>query len=458
MQSRYSKPTTYRDCQGLCYSEADQDCIVTIAYCLSQPAYSPFRQSNLKMGTPPTLFLDTGFLHLSFRILSLLQAVTSGDEKAVSAMLADGADVNATNDGGQTPLILAIISGQDHLLRPLLDAGADPLLKDKTGLNAVDWAERKGRAEFAQLLTKKQSEESPFRALAEKRIDTEPKSKPPPEDLPPLSSDEKSRRWLAGLKQRLEEKASREPVQPERVPNQTEPTRSQIPPSAVSDPVRPQSVPEIKINPQPSSVEPAKVNKPSRPVPSKTAKKTSKPLSSRKRCPECNAIYDSELLAYCAHHIVPLVDADEPLPYVPPPNRSGPVLWVLVLITLSAAVFTGVFVTSLLIKQNDVATPSDPAQPVFSTRKGVPVVGRELAGKAVALPWAEVPSKGGEQAASVIVRVKIDKDGRVYSALSTSNDRMLRDAAIEAAMGSMFSTQKLGGRKAEGTITYTFNP
>jgi len=97
--------------------------------------------------------------------------VTSRDEGAVKALLSEGADVNVRNNSGQTPLILAIVSGQDHLLTLLLEAGADPSLRDHTQLNAVDWAERKGRGDLTQLLARTtQSSNSSTRNLNEKLL------------------------------------------------------------------------------------------------------------------------------------------------------------------------------------------------------------------------------------------------------------------------------------------------
>ena len=90
----------------------------------------------------------------------LTQAVSSGDEGAVSALLANGADVNERTSGGQTPVILATIFGHTHLLPLLLQAGADPHLRDNLGLNAIDWAQRRGATEAIQsseLLTNRAS-------------------------------------------------------------------------------------------------------------------------------------------------------------------------------------------------------------------------------------------------------------------------------------------------------------
>src|SRR5688500_15764390 len=126
---------------------------------------SPFHQSNLELGHSPDATWFRRGAALSFRSLSLLQAVTSRDEGSVKALLSEGADVNARNNSGQTPLILAIVSGQDHLLRLLLEAGANPLLRDHTQLNAIDWAERKGRSDLPQILRTTQPRNSSIRNL-----------------------------------------------------------------------------------------------------------------------------------------------------------------------------------------------------------------------------------------------------------------------------------------------------
>ena len=144
---------------------------------------------------------------------SLTNAVTSGDESAVSALLANGADVNESTNGGQTALILAIISGHTNLVRILMRAGADPQLRDNLGLNAIDWAQRRGLPEAKTILTS-----SPESATRRKRIVIpveEPKTSvaetpPTPRNDEVKSSgsdDDKSRRWLAGVKQRFDEQA-----------------------------------------------------------------------------------------------------------------------------------------------------------------------------------------------------------------------------------------------------------
>ena len=447
--------------------------------------------------------------------------MTSRDEGAVKALLSEGADVNVRNNSGQTPLILAIVSGQDHLLTLLLEAGADPSLRDHTQLNAVDWAERKGRGDLTQLLARTtQSSNSSTRNLNEKLFEAEKKTPPSLDEQRhgrSLSSDEKSRQWLAGIKRRLDEKAAKETTKSQSVPSQSNqsnivrsggtlpaipdqvtPEISEAPPiidevtsennkaGFITDQVTPkiskapplidkvtaennkagfitdQVTPEIskapflthdaipEIFPQTTAgISPATA----RGIPLASTL-PSKPSSSRKRCPKCNTFYNNELLAYCAYHIVPLVDADAPI-VTPNAKRPSPLLWILVLITLSLSIVVGMFLSGYLYQNNDRLDSLAPA--VTTTRQGIPVLGNTLVRKAVTLPAAEITPRTLQQTATITVSVKIDKRGRVVSASSPEGDRLLLEAAIEAAKRSTFSVEKLRGRGTEGTITYTFS-
>lgn len=336
----------------------------------------------------------------------LTQAVTSGDARAVNAALASGADVNERNNGGQTALILAVIFGHTDLVRQLVKAGANPRLRDNLGLDAIEWAQRRGL---------------PI-DLFEIRAEEPPK--------PQVDTDEKSRKWLAGVKQRIQEQS-------------TQKAQAVVAPEPV---VQPPPPPEPEPEPEP---EPA-------------------PKLTRKRCPKCNAIYHNELVAYCAHHFVRLVDADEPLfearPSAPNTITSSPLLWMLVLATASIAAFTGYLIMAQLSRVVVPDTPASAQQPKgFS--KGKPVATGDLAGKAVTLAEAESPifdgdtlTKANAAAQTVNVHVKLDKAGKVYWARADGGNEALRNAATEAATQSTFSPDKLRGRETEGTITYTFAP
>ena len=142
---------------------------------------------------------------------SLTNAVTSGDESTVAALLANGADVNESTNGGQTALILAVVFGHTSLVRMLMNAGADPKLRDNLGLSAIEWAQRRGLNEAYAILTNSTESTTrpkriliPVAALQESVAET-----PLIRRSDTVSDDEKSRRWLAGVKQRLDEQAMR---------------------------------------------------------------------------------------------------------------------------------------------------------------------------------------------------------------------------------------------------------
>ena len=349
----------------------------------------------------------------------LTQVVTSGDANAVRAAIASGADVNERNNGGQTALILAVIFGHTDLVRLLVNAGANPRLRDNLGLDAVEWAQRRGLSDIVDLFTDKI------------RV---------PE--PPADTDEKSRKWLAGVKQRIQEQSAREE-------------------QAVVEQPEPKPEPEPLTEPEP---EPELVAK------AETAEAAAPPTSAtQKRCPKCNAIYNSDLVAYCAHHFVRLVDVDEPIieptPSVTSTITNTPLLWMLVMATVSIAVFTGYLITSHLAQ---VVVPDSAATIPLQPRgfvKGTPVAEGELAGKALTLADAECPifesdarSKTNTTQQTVNVHIKLDKSGKVFWARAEGGSEAMRNAATEAATQSTFSPDKLRGRETEGTITYTFTP
>ena len=51
--------------------------------------------------------------------------------QTVQAIIDHGADVNAMNNSGQTPLWFACFDGQEDFVKILLDTGADPSITDK---------------------------------------------------------------------------------------------------------------------------------------------------------------------------------------------------------------------------------------------------------------------------------------------------------------------------------------
>ena len=391
--------------------------------------------------------------------IPLTSAVNSGDEKAVSASLANGADVNERTSGGQTALILAVIRGHTNIVRLLVEAGADPQQRDNLGLNAIDWAQRRGLTEALDILTNTRPPSTPARRIL---IDLEEPKKPEPEVTPPVaaadsresvSEAEKSRRWITGFKQRLDEQAlrrlnrneppqRREPEVVRKLNTEPEPVKAEPPKPVVQD----------VIETKPAPPEPVKAVHSTRILTPAPAIETGK----RKRCPRCNAIYNGDLVSYCAHHIVPLVDADEPI--VEPPRSNPPLFWIMVIITLTGSIVVGSLITTYLYKSNQAAARTAAEQQKI-IEKGIPELGGELVGKSVFLPDAECPVRGSERVSgTVTVRIMVDQDGKVYWARGSGGDWLMRGAATEAAMKSTFAPEKLRRRETEGTITYTFNP
>jgi len=73
----------------------------------------------------------------------LVAAAASGDLNAVKSLVAHGADVNQkpTGIGGETPLIIAIVHGNnEEVIDFLLEHGADPNIKSHTGMTALMYA------------------------------------------------------------------------------------------------------------------------------------------------------------------------------------------------------------------------------------------------------------------------------------------------------------------------------
>ena len=371
--------------------------------------------------------------------ISLTNAVTSGDEGTVNSLLAKGADVNETTGGGQTALILAVIFGHTNLVKLLVKAGADSELRDNLGLNAIEWAKRRGSREALEILTGTPQSSTPPRVEIEEPAPSVPErtaAAPEPEIKATVSEDERSRRWLAGLRQRLDEQEVRRSNRNEVIET----------PAVEPEPVKP-AEPATPAIARPAV---ARIFEPPAEVPTAGGK--------RKRCPRCNAIYNGDLLSYCAHHIVPLVDADEPIITDTPQKSSVPLFWILVLVTLSGSIVIGTILTTYLFRSNQAAGPAgQTAQPTM--QKGFPELGGDLVGKEVSLPEAECPLSGSENlAGTVTVSVKVDRAGQVYWARGSGGDWLMRGAATEAAMKSTFSPERLRGRESEGTITYTFKP
>ncbi|HZE69655.1 MAG TPA: TonB family protein [Pyrinomonadaceae bacterium] len=435
----------------------------------------------------------------------LARAAADGDAKAVQALLAKGADVDGATSGGQTPLILAIISSQTDILRLLLAAGADPQRRDGLGLNAFDWAERRGFADGLALLrqnpsTNQQTQRpaTTIKATAPSKSASQPIE---PEKLPVTKppdqskdAEEKTRRWIAGLRRQFEAEAehrSKEVDGPPPAEIRKAISRDDTPPVTVTDrrfstaakPLEPVvNAPSSDAHPAISTAS----SEPDLPTVLKealTADSTTSAVSApdavrespgltssvplaqanRKRCPKCNAVYDGGLVGYCAIDMTRLIDSDQVVvaAAAPQPTATPTLIWFLVVFTFVMATASTYFIIrSLTISEPASTQTTTPAPETASVKSELPSISGDLAGKSLSLPLPEYPTsaKGENVAGTILVRVKVNSKGRVISARSSKGDRRLRQAAIKAAEKATFSAERLSGRAAFGTITYTFKP
>lgn len=82
----------------------------------------------------------------------LHDALSSGDQERVVALLNDGADIEEHNRHGWTPLMAASLHGQVDLARILLEHGADLSATNAEHKSAIHYAAMRGGAEAVRLL------------------------------------------------------------------------------------------------------------------------------------------------------------------------------------------------------------------------------------------------------------------------------------------------------------------
>ena len=88
----------------------------------------------------------------AMRVQPLHSAVSSGQHAIAGHLIAAGADVNARQQGGFTPLLGAAFGGDLALIELLLASGADPEARSDEGKSAADLAREQGHAEAGERL------------------------------------------------------------------------------------------------------------------------------------------------------------------------------------------------------------------------------------------------------------------------------------------------------------------
>jgi hypothetical protein len=79
-------------------------------------------------------------------------AAAEGKRDAMTRLLSEGADMNALDEQGRTPLMLAVQADQDEIVRLLLFLGADTTIKDQNEKTALEIAQDKGYNVLARLI------------------------------------------------------------------------------------------------------------------------------------------------------------------------------------------------------------------------------------------------------------------------------------------------------------------
>jgi ankyrin repeat protein len=79
-------------------------------------------------------------------------AATGENVELVRLLLDENAYIDAASPNGTTPLMMAAHYGTDAAVKLLIEAGADSQLKNDLGLSAVDFANRAGRTNTAELI------------------------------------------------------------------------------------------------------------------------------------------------------------------------------------------------------------------------------------------------------------------------------------------------------------------
>ncbi len=80
-------------------------------------------------------------------------AATHGHLAVMNLLLENYAYIDAVSPNGSTPLMMAASYGTPMAVKLLLEAGADPMLKNDLGLSAIDFAQRANRAESAEMIS-----------------------------------------------------------------------------------------------------------------------------------------------------------------------------------------------------------------------------------------------------------------------------------------------------------------
>ena len=373
-------------------------------------------------------------------IRSFFRAVATGDVDLVRALIAQGADVNTTNQAGQTPLMVATALRRNEVVRLLLTHGADADALDDLGLNAVDWAANS--VEMVELLRSGVEQQNPQPTFAS----SEPVS---------VLGDENSRaKYQSGDRLKGLAAAILRDHAPKTTANAYVTAADEHTPAhQFLSRAKPETANDVSLTEQ-------TVDETWRDTESEAIDNTA-----RQSRPTSRRIFDMESQETAKPRSK--VEVSVPTFNSNSHSKRGVVVWLLVLAVLAGGGFAGYRLTSYLLrtKNQDAVGPSTaaatPVQPatIVAPAKLAPVVGAELSGAELHLPDVSYPdnAKPGLNE-TVTVQVKVSRKGIVVSAKAIDGNESLRPAAEATAMSSAFSPEKLRDKpdQIDSTITYHF--
>ena len=79
-------------------------------------------------------------------------AATHGHLELMNLLLEHHAYIDASSPNGSTPLMLAAMYGTPAAVKLLLEAGADPLLRNEQNLTAIDFARQASRPDIVEII------------------------------------------------------------------------------------------------------------------------------------------------------------------------------------------------------------------------------------------------------------------------------------------------------------------
>lgn len=79
-------------------------------------------------------------------------AATGGHLRLVAFLLGAGAEINAESPNGTTPLMMGAMYGNRDVVKLMLESGAEAYPRNDQGLSALDFANKAGRTDSAQLI------------------------------------------------------------------------------------------------------------------------------------------------------------------------------------------------------------------------------------------------------------------------------------------------------------------